>query len=209
MALSKIQAESMNLADTYAFTGSVSGAGDNAGMKLLATGASLTATANLDIQNVFSTNYKAYKIYARFRPLTDGADLRGKWLNGSTATTSSEYRWSIDFNYRGSSASGDGEVGGFGTDYMRFNRFGISGSDNFGIFLDLTAWNPMALSTTYGSKDGFLTGHTYSYANSNYVEACRIINNWQLDEDNDGVRFFFTTGDVREHWYAIYGVNLA
>jgi hypothetical protein len=27
MALSKIQAESMNLADTYAFTGTVSGAG--------------------------------------------------------------------------------------------------------------------------------------------------------------------------------------
>jgi hypothetical protein len=29
MALSKIQAESMNLADTYAFTGTVSGAGEH------------------------------------------------------------------------------------------------------------------------------------------------------------------------------------
>ena len=29
MALSKIQAESMNLADTYAFTGTVSGTGSN------------------------------------------------------------------------------------------------------------------------------------------------------------------------------------
>ena len=31
MALSKIQAESMNLADTYAFTGTVSGAGEDVG----------------------------------------------------------------------------------------------------------------------------------------------------------------------------------
>ena len=37
MAISKIQAESMNLADTYAFTGTVSGAGETNDMKLVET----------------------------------------------------------------------------------------------------------------------------------------------------------------------------
>jgi hypothetical protein len=38
MALSKIQAESMNLADTYAFTGTVSGASDVALISTQTTG---------------------------------------------------------------------------------------------------------------------------------------------------------------------------
>jgi len=42
MALSKIQAESMNLADTYAFTGTVSGASD---VKLISTQTTGSASA--------------------------------------------------------------------------------------------------------------------------------------------------------------------
>ena len=50
MALSKIQAESMNLADTYAFTGTVSGAGD---MKLLQSTSETSGASSIGV--TFST----------------------------------------------------------------------------------------------------------------------------------------------------------
>jgi hypothetical protein len=60
MALSKIQAESMNLADTYAFSGTVTGAG----MDLLHT-TTLTSTVDeVVFDGYFSSDYTNYKIIA-------------------------------------------------------------------------------------------------------------------------------------------------
>ena len=92
MAIIKIQSESMNLADTYAFTGTVTGAG---GDNTPAFHASLSATASLsdatdtklacntelyDTDNAYdnSTNY-------RFTPQTAGKYL----IYGSMTTTES------------------------------------------------------------------------------------------------------------------------
>ena len=63
MALSKIQAESMNLADTYAFTGTVSGTPQ--GMTLINSTSSTTTVTSFNIDNVFSSTYKFYRIYMR------------------------------------------------------------------------------------------------------------------------------------------------
>lgn len=61
MALSKIQAESMNLADTYAFTGTVSGAG---GMDLLQTTTVTSIVDEVVFDGYFSSDYTNYKIIA-------------------------------------------------------------------------------------------------------------------------------------------------
>ena len=58
MALSKIQAESMNLADTYAFTGTVSGASD---VKLISTQTTGSASA-IDFTGLDNT-YNHYQIF--------------------------------------------------------------------------------------------------------------------------------------------------
>jgi hypothetical protein len=72
MALSKIQAESMNLADTYAFTGTVSGASDL--VKLSTVTISGTDTTNIDFNNLFTSDYDIYKIYFdRVTAVTDNA----------------------------------------------------------------------------------------------------------------------------------------
>ena len=64
MALSKIQAESMNLADTYAFSGTVSGAGDPADFVKLQTTTISSGVSTVDLENVFTSTYKNYKIIA-------------------------------------------------------------------------------------------------------------------------------------------------
>jgi hypothetical protein len=63
MALSKIQAESMNLADTYAFSGTVSGIPQ--GLTLINSTSSTTTVTSFNIDNVFSSTYKFYRIYMR------------------------------------------------------------------------------------------------------------------------------------------------
>jgi len=58
MALSKIQAESMNLADTYAFTGTVSGASDIAFIQQY----TWTGVTSFEIARTFD-DYEVFKIY--------------------------------------------------------------------------------------------------------------------------------------------------
>ena len=59
MAIDKIQAESINLADTFAFTGTVTGAGTL--VKLATATASNSATVAFD-NTVFTSTYKSYVI---------------------------------------------------------------------------------------------------------------------------------------------------
>ena len=58
MALSKIQAESMNLADTYAFTGSVTGA-DSSLVKIEEKTIS-SGTSNIDFTSGIGSTYDLY-----------------------------------------------------------------------------------------------------------------------------------------------------
>ena len=60
MALSKIQAESMNLADTFAFSGTVSGAGDPSYFVKLAHTNVSDNTASIIYDNVISSTYDNY-----------------------------------------------------------------------------------------------------------------------------------------------------
>ena len=62
MALSKIQAESMNLADTFAFTGTVSGTGD---LTKVFHSAWTSDVAQVLANNVVTTSFLHYKIFFR------------------------------------------------------------------------------------------------------------------------------------------------
>ena len=59
MALSKIQAESMNLADTYAFTGTVSGTDTGALEKVSSSTSTQTGLTNLQITLPTTTDFIA------------------------------------------------------------------------------------------------------------------------------------------------------
>ena len=72
MALSKIQAESMNLADTFAFTGTVSGTGMN--LLLNATISSAVSEYVID-STYFNSSYDTYFLTFHMLPATDGVYL--------------------------------------------------------------------------------------------------------------------------------------
>ena len=88
MALSKIQAESMNLADTFAFTGTVSGAGD---MQLLATSSSTSTVTEVDI--TLPSGYDNYYLHiiAKGDESSSTSFVLQDKMDGDSSFTTSNY----------------------------------------------------------------------------------------------------------------------
>lgn len=92
MALSKIQAESMNLADTYAFTGTVTGAD----MALLHTTTVSSAVGQVVIDGHFTSAFKNYKVIgSNIHLATNDVQLNCKFMSGGSLLTGSHHRSSI------------------------------------------------------------------------------------------------------------------
>jgi hypothetical protein len=87
MALSKIQAESMNLADTFAFTGTVSGAGS---FNLVTTNTISSAVNNVEFSGIDDT-YKIYCLLFNNMQL-DGDGGVGMLLGDSSSMRTANYR---------------------------------------------------------------------------------------------------------------------
>jgi len=103
VALSKIQAESMNLADTYAFTGSVSGAGDANDMVLLQATTITSNVSSVEYTGI-STTYPVYKIIGQGIRVnqTDSIGIR---IGTSSGYLTSGYD-ATGFSYRVTAGSG-------------------------------------------------------------------------------------------------------
>jgi len=91
MAISKIQAESMNLADTYAFSGSVTGAGDPSYFVKLASTTVSSSTPSVAFNNsIITSAYDNYYILVQaVVPSANNTDLRARCSidNGSSFIT--------------------------------------------------------------------------------------------------------------------------
>jgi uncharacterized membrane protein len=103
MPLSKIQAESMNLADTYAFTGTVSGASNETHV-LLSSVTSSASTTNHDITGVFSSTYSTYFIEVTMKPENSNYQYEWQFLDSSNNPITSGYYGGI-YGYRDNDTS--------------------------------------------------------------------------------------------------------
>ena len=106
MALSKIQAESMNLADTYAFSGSVSGAGEPSHFKLLQTvTASNDATIEIGSSSLLTTTYKTYVIhYTNLQVSTQNSHGHIRFGIGGSIKTDAYYNHARSWRHAGSAS---------------------------------------------------------------------------------------------------------
>jgi len=90
MALSKIQAESMNLADNFAFTGTVSGGG----MDLLLNDTISSAVAQYDISSTYiNSTYDDYELLFNLVPVTDSVRLYLRIFSGGVVQTGTIYAY--------------------------------------------------------------------------------------------------------------------
>lgn len=124
MALSKIQSESLNLADDFAFTGTVTGAGGTPGLVHRSTQTLASDASEVAFNSLIDTStYTNYKIYAQGLNDTDNTVLRAVFRDSSdTDITGTNY-------YRGRDLIGSAA----GNDpFMHFTpAIGANGANNY------------------------------------------------------------------------------
>jgi hypothetical protein len=104
MARSIIQSESINLADDFAFTGTVTGAGSNSGFRFIKKVTISSSNGTFSATDLFSTSYNFYKLFWELQSSVNNIANHFQWIlssDGSVDTTNA-----IDFRVDGTDNDG-------------------------------------------------------------------------------------------------------
>jgi len=198
MALSKIQSESVNLADNFAFTGTVSGAG---GMTKLATVSSTSSVSSIEI----STDYSAH---INFRLILN-------IVGDNSSTSNGILRWKRS----GQSSFDTGAIYGaqgslLDADNSHLNEnatanhlyFVNSQPPNRGYQVDM--WLGGLGSTSAGNAMSCLTTMTGLQASvASFALGGSYDNSTNAKEKVTELQLAFSNGNISELNYTLYGMN--
>ena len=200
MPLVKTQAEGINLADTFAFSGTVSGT--NTGMDRLLTNTTTSPASSVDISNTYiNSTYDTYLIVFRMTPSSDDVHLNITFAtDGSTFQTGNIYG-SARYNFDVDDGAGSFNAGGAWT--VQPISIGNSTGENISGFFYLVNAN----STTYSSSvQGFCNWFDTSgnHRGGAFTGA-------QITSARDGVvnglRFSFSSGNTENSEITVYGLD--
>ena len=200
MPLTKVQAEGVNLADTFAFTGTVSGSG----MTRLLTTTTTSAAANVTISNTYiNSTFDTYYIMFNLRPAADNVNILIRYaVDGSTFITDSHYGWAsyaLDTNTGSYSSNSDTS--------WRISATPIGGSTAEGLhgYLYVVGANNTAFpSGIVGMLNGINNGSNHiaaTFGGSQEVDAdarSQVIN---------GLQFLTSSGDIASSEITVYGLD--
>jgi len=204
MALSKIQAESMNLADTFAFTGAVSGTNDTKGLVYISTVSITSSTAAAEFDNL-STDYDTYICYFHCHPVSDNVSFNVRFINGSGTLIST----GSDYGYHGLS---DAASHSTNTDTkMQFTSAVVGNSSYEGLrgALTLTGrnWDSTANSETMPPSIQCAATMMDGSQTHKYVTSSGALDYSGSSETSiRGFRCFFNTGNIQRGEFRLYGV---
>ena len=198
MALSKIQSESVNLADDFAFTGTVSGAG---AMEHIST-TDVTTPAQFVVFDNLSTAYDTFVFQYEFHPSNDGAQFGIQFLDSSGAAIDDADGYGYYNDFDGTAISSDS------TNFIYISASTIGNDTHEGLRGQLTLLGRnYAVATNavppcvIGSGIGQYVGNVYSGG---------IINgglNSQQIQTIRGIRFFTTTFNIERGKVHLYGIR--
>ena len=199
MALTKVQAEGLNLADTFAFTGTVTGT--NQGLVLLQTvTASDDATVTVGSSSLFTSTYKTYQIHVlNAHPATDSVEFRCRISTGGSVQTGSSYEYTRRQTiHSNSSITNRGSTSDALVPLAESLGNGANESHS-GI---LTLYNPTE--TTFTKNINFMgSGRDLSPNTALNTVAFSFEGN---ENAIDGVQFFMNSGNVESGTFKLYGV---
>ena len=199
MALTKVQAEGLNLADTFAFTGTVTGT--NQGLVLLQTvTASDDATVTVGSSSLFTSTYKVYQIHVlNAHPATDSVEFRCRISTGGSVQTGSAYEYTRRQTiHNNSSITNRGSTSDALVPLAESLGNGANESHS-GI---LTLYNPTE--TTFTKNINFMgSGRDLSPNTALNTVAFSFEGN---EFAIDGVQFFMNSGNIESGTFKLYGV---
>jgi|TARA_B100002019_G_C21252435_1_gene591909 hypothetical protein len=114
MPFNKIIAESMDLTDTYAFTGTVTGAGDTSNLVKLSSFQISNSVSSYANNSVFTSDYKKYLVtFNNLGIQTGGGHIRFKFYNDTGATSDNKMNTWADGGHSNGSAVNNYNHGGY------------------------------------------------------------------------------------------------
>ena len=196
MALTKVQAEGVNLADTFAFTGTVSGNG----MDLLLNSTISSAVAQFDISSTYmNSTYDDYVVYATLLPATDNVNLIMTVFESGSVLTGDKYSFECSAN---SSST-----------YLQSNavhRFGLNVTEcgnaaGEGITTQLRIHN--VNSTTQSFSFGGQSQSFYSDGTPTTSNICGALLPSERNVVVNGLRISFESGNIASGIIKVYGIS--
>ena len=204
MAQIKLQADGLNLADTFAFSGTVTGAGG--GFTLIKTESVSSSTAVVNVTNCFNTTYDTYLVLIyRLLPVTDGDDMRIRFLTGTdTEVSSGAYDSAARFfDQDGVSSSWTGNNSSKFTLADSIDNPVANGGYNATLWFNLdkntSAGNTGSYTGTSQFADGSGINHS-SYTGGYYQDATSA-------QNPTGLKFFGGSGNIASVKISVYGVS--
>jgi len=204
MALTKVQAEGINLADTFAFSGTVTGAGTR---KLLRTITISSATSSVDFVHgandvVLDTTYPRYEILINsFVPETNGQHIRVfvSSNSGSSFYGDSAYNNLTHRAYTNGSTTATDTT--YFNDFASYNYLGLTNTANKGgghATIEVSGIGNAARTVINGQFWGF--GETYYHTT-------RSSGAYESDSTTiNAIRIAPTSGNILSGVFKIYGV---
>ena len=198
MALSKIQAESMNLADTYAFTGTVSGVAEDNLVKLASTTIS-SAVAGIDYNTVFSSTYNYYMITAYGITKLNSSSIRIRFIDTQSSPqeiSTNNYDWGYGVGNRSRSAIAWSNRAS-DVSYMQIMEAVHGNSASFTVYVD---------TENSGSNHTGLHGTTCQWT-SNGMVVTPTSGRYTLTTAIGGLKIYTDVGTFTSGQIVIYGMK--
>jgi|5B_taG_2_1085324.scaffolds.fasta_scaffold01404_3 hypothetical protein len=194
MALTKVQAEGINLADTFAFSGTVSGA---SGLVKLYTQSSSSGVSSIDITDTYiNTTYDTYYIIGHCLPASDGVSLQLKLKDSSGIITGNNH--SFDLNTLALGEASDGQ------DHCRLNYSTIGNAagegSQFSFYLEHVNSNTIPCVI----QAQFKTSYTGGQPEGGYAVSGMI--STQYAKIIKGFNLAMTSGNIASNNLTIYGI---
>ena len=196
MALTKVQAEGVNLADTFAFTGTVSGT--DKGMNLLLDATISSAVSEYDISSTYiSSTYDAYYLDVALHPATDDVvPYMRPIVGGSVVTTGIEYStYGIE----------NGLIYGNNASYIRLARSTVGNADGESITISghLQNVNSTTIPFAFSALNNIVkidAQHEGSICTGGLQVGSRasVVN---------GIRLYFSSGNIESGTVKLYGLR--
>ena len=203
MSKTTVASTGIDLSDTFAFTGTVSGTPQ--GLTLINSTSSTTAVASFNIDSVFSATYKFYRVYLRVEyGATDGFYMRLLKSDGSARTAN---YYLVDNGH----GTGDQSFGGSSDNVSTFYIGRQSGSDvagggNRGLHYVMDFYDPFSSSIShyFGKSMGYHDSNNY------YIATTQIGFNSNA-ESHRGFTIVGNSGsnNINQHDVKVYGVTNA
>tara|TARA_R100000234_G_scaffold115659_1_gene91895 strand:+ start:378 stop:1214 length:837 start_codon:yes stop_codon:yes gene_type:complete len=179
--------------------------GVGGGMVLLASNTTTgAAVGSITIDNVFSTTYKAYKLYIQDMDFSGNAKLYWRFLDTSGSEISSNnYSW---FSFHPYQSSSTATYNIHSASYSGVSYGSFTGDNNAGtawaIHLEATIFNPMSTTKRPAIIAQSISEEGDRSQMNGHHSFCQFLDTG----DCRGIRLFPSSGNVNEWSYQLYGL---